>query len=90
MEKVNALKLRQGLGRVLKKLENGGQPVYVERNRHPVAVLISIQDFRERFADRKAQAERQALIDEIHRFRHAQQPAAPAVLDILKELRGSK
>lgn len=69
MEKVNALRMRQSLGRVLRKLEQGGRPVLVERSRKPVAVLVSLEDYQHRFADREADEARQALVARIKSVR---------------------
>ena len=65
MRKTNALEMRRNLGRVLRALERDHEPVLVERNREAKAVLISIEDFRERFVDKVAAAEREELVDEI-------------------------
>ena len=51
MYKTNALKMRQNLGSVLRKLSKTGRPVLVEQNRKPVAVLISLEDYQKRFTD---------------------------------------
>ena len=49
METVNALELRQSLGKVLDQLERGGEPILVCRRRTPAAVLVSLKDYLERF-----------------------------------------
>lgn len=90
MNKVNALSLRQSLGKVLKQLEKSGQPIFVQRNREDVAVLISMRDFSERFADKQAMAEREKLVQEIHAFRKAQKPSSPDSLSLLQQLRNSR
>ena len=54
MESVNALELRQSLGKVLDQLERGGEPILVCRRRTPAAALVSLEDYRERFVDRTA------------------------------------
>ena len=58
MEKVNALALRQSLGRVLKNLSKSGRPILVEKGRKPAAVLISLDDYRKRFVDKIADDQR--------------------------------
>jgi len=65
MEKTNALKLRQSLGKVLQRLQKTGQPILVEKDRKPVAVLISLEDFQNRFVDKIADAARSKIIDHI-------------------------
>ena len=58
METVNALELRQSLGKVLDQLERGGEPILVCRRRTPAAALVSLKDYRERFVDRDADEQR--------------------------------
>ena len=54
MEAVSARELRQSLGGVLDQLERGAGPVIVRRRRRPAAVLVSLEDYRERFVAREA------------------------------------
>ena len=54
MESVSARELRQSLGRVLDQLEGGAGPVIVRRRRRPAAVLVSLEDYRERFVGQEA------------------------------------
>ena len=65
MKTTNAIEVRRSLGKVLSLLAKGGEPVLVERNGKPAAVLISIEDYRERFADGQAAEERLQLVEEI-------------------------
>jgi antitoxin (DNA-binding transcriptional repressor) of toxin-antitoxin stability system len=51
MKTINALAVRKGLGAVLDALEKGGDPVLVTRDREPVAALVPIATFRQRFVD---------------------------------------
>ena len=53
MDSVSARELRQSLGRVLDQLESGAGPVIVRRGRRPAAVLVSLEDYRERFVSRE-------------------------------------
>jgi PHD/YefM family antitoxin component YafN of YafNO toxin-antitoxin module len=62
MEKVNALKLRQSFGKILKNLQKGDAPLLIEKGRQPVAVLISIKTFNERFVDLREKDKRDALV----------------------------
>ena len=82
--KVNALELRQSLGAVLEKLKKGREPVVIEKNRRPVAVLISIETFEERFIDRQEQTKRESLKQ---RFRNAGSRTDRDSLETLRELR---
>jgi PHD/YefM family antitoxin component YafN of YafNO toxin-antitoxin module len=88
MQKTNALAMRRNLGRVLRQLERSGEPVLVERNREPKAVLISIGDFRERFVDKVAAAEREALVEEILASRKRAPKARQPAVALVRELRG--
>lgn len=42
---------------VLRGLERDGKPILVGKDRRPTAVLISLRDYQERFADRVAEEE---------------------------------
>jgi len=65
MKKVNALQLRQSLGRILRSLRKDGEPILIERRREPAAVLISLEAYQLRFVDREADEKRRALVREI-------------------------
>jgi prevent-host-death family protein len=88
MKKTNALEMRRTLGKVLKELASGGDPVLVERNREPAAVLISLKDYRERFVDRIAAEEREKLIEEILGTRNRAKRSRRSVVDHVREIRG--
>lgn len=88
MEKVNALQLRQSLGRVLKRLEESGRPILLEKDRKPVAVIISIEDYRTRFVDVEADRRRVEVVDRIKSVT-LRAPKGRTGLDLLRELRGA-
>jgi prevent-host-death family protein len=88
MKKTNALEMRRSLGRVLRALARGGEPVLVERNREPAAVLISLRDYRERFVDRIAAEEREALVTEILELRRRSRRSRRRTVELVRELRG--
>ncbi|MBI2336226.1 MAG: type II toxin-antitoxin system Phd/YefM family antitoxin [Deltaproteobacteria bacterium] len=88
MERTNALKMRQNLGKVLKRLRLIGKPILVEQNRKPVAALISLEDYQKRFVDIEADQKREALVQEIKRAK-LQLPSGKSSLDLIRELRGS-
>ena len=83
------MELRQSFGKVLGRLQRTGEPILVEKRGKPVAALISLKDFRERFSEKNAAVERERLfarMDEIV-------ASAPSIdptpgLQILRELRG--
>lgn len=88
MKAVNALELRQSLGRVLRQLERGGAPILVQRGRQPAAVLISLQDYQERFADREADERRRTVVEQIKAAGFSR-PRGRTTLDLLRELRAA-
>lgn len=88
MKRVNALALRQSLGKVVDTLERTGEPVLLERGRRPVAVLISLRDFHERFVEKAAAEERDRILQEMDRLARPSSDRTPAV-EILRELRGA-
>ncbi|MFN8604265.1 MAG: type II toxin-antitoxin system Phd/YefM family antitoxin [Candidatus Binatia bacterium] len=86
MKSVNALELRQSLGKVLRTLERDGGPILVERARRPSAVLISLKDYNERFVDRTADDERRAIVQRIEEMAF-RAPRGRTSLDVLRSLR---
>lgn len=65
MKELTAVELRQSLGRVARSLEKDGEPILLKIGRRPVGVIVSLRDFRERFALEAAKAERRKLVGEI-------------------------
>ena len=59
---VNALKIRKEFGRVLDSLNESGEPIIIEKNRIPVAVLISLEDFQNRFIDYRETEKKKEII----------------------------
>lgn len=86
MEKTNALAMRQSLGKIIKKLKNGGAPIMIEKNREPAAVLISLEDYKKRFVDQIAAEGRKSLIEEINKAK-IKLPKGKTSLDIINEIR---
>ncbi len=86
METVNALQLRQSLGTVLDQLERNGAPIMVCRRRTPVAALVSLKDYRERFVDREADEQRREVIARLKQIKF-DPPSNGTTLDILRDLR---
>jgi prevent-host-death family protein len=82
--KVNALEIRQSFGEILKKLQAKGEPIIIEKGRVPVAVLISLKAFQERFVDYRELQKRKQLLEA---FRESAAPASQDSLKILRELR---
>jgi antitoxin (DNA-binding transcriptional repressor) of toxin-antitoxin stability system len=71
MKSVNALAVRQSLGSILADLEAGGEPVLVTRDRKPVAALVPIDIFRQRFVDVLAGDALRAAMDELKTLQSA-------------------
>mgnify|MGYP000361130272 CR=1 FL=1 len=86
MKRTNALKLRQSLGKILKELARDGEPILVERDRKPAAVLIAIEDFQRRFADREADALREEVVARITSYK-LRLPKGKGSLQLLHESR---
>ncbi|MBI5505105.1 MAG: type II toxin-antitoxin system Phd/YefM family antitoxin [Deltaproteobacteria bacterium] len=87
MDKVNALELRQSLGRVLQRLEKNGFPILLEKDRQPVAVIISLEDYRKRFVDVEADQLRREMVERI-KSAGLRTPKGISTLDLVRELRG--
>ena len=86
METVNAMELRQSLGKVLDRLERDGAPIVVCRRRTPAAALVSLKDYRERFVDREADQRRRDIVARLKQLQFVP-PAAGTTLDRLRDLR---
>lgn len=87
MEKVNALELRQSLGRLLQRLAKDGSPILLEKDRKPAAVIISLEDYRKRFVDVDADERRREMVERIKSARLTA-PRGVSSLDLLREVRG--
>ena len=87
MEKVNALELRQSLGRLLQRLARDGRPILLEKDRKPAAVIISLEDYRKRFVDVDADERRREMVERIKSAR-LKTPKGVSSLDLLHEVRG--
>jgi len=88
MTTASALQLRQSLGRVIARLKRTGEPVLLTKDRHPVGVLISIEDYEERFAEKAASERRRSILAEMDaNVRVAVDPRDS--VEVLRELRGS-
>ncbi|MCC6357007.1 MAG: type II toxin-antitoxin system Phd/YefM family antitoxin [Verrucomicrobiae bacterium] len=85
MKSVNALAVRQSLGSILSDLEAGGEPVLVTRDRKPVAALVPIEIFRQRFVDFVAGDALRAAMEELMALQSASSGADS--LETLRALR---
>ena len=84
MNSVNALKLRQQLGSIIRSLQETGKPILIERNSKPAAVLISLEDYQKRFVDREADEKRKEMVAVLLRTR-LRLPVGKTSLDLVRE-----
>ncbi|MBI2603697.1 MAG: type II toxin-antitoxin system Phd/YefM family antitoxin [Deltaproteobacteria bacterium] len=82
--KVNALAIRQKLGKILKQLEELDEPIIVEKGRKPVAVLISMETFKRRFVDYQQEQIKAKLLEE---FKRNASKVTKDSLTVLREMR---
>lgn len=82
--KVNALQIRQSFGKILKLLQQSDEPIVVEKGREPVAVLISLKMFKERFIDYREKQKRDEILK---RFTNSASKPTRNTLDELREIR---
>jgi len=84
---VNALNIRNNLGKILQELEETKEPVLVSKGRKIRGALISIEDFQSRFIDKQAEEEKQNWLRKLKDLR-APRSGNLSSLDALRELRG--
>jgi len=89
VKSVDAVTLRRSLGRILRELERGGEPILVERRRQAAAVLISLRDYRERFVDREADTQRRDLVARMKALRFVTRRGR-TTLDLLRSIRSGR
>ena len=65
MKRINALQLRQSLGKVIDLLQKTGEPILLERGRKQAAVLITLEDYQTRFVEKDADQKRRKIQQEI-------------------------
>jgi PHD/YefM family antitoxin component YafN of YafNO toxin-antitoxin module len=87
MKTVNALKIRNHLGEVLKELNKTGKPILVSKGRKIQAVLITPEQFKKRFLDYQAEEEKKRVLDAIKGSKAKRRGAKDSV-EVLRELRG--
>ncbi len=87
MKTVNALTVRNNLGKVLQDLEESKEPIFVEKGRKVRAVLITPEDFRRRFVDRQAEERKQDWMRRLEELRETRRGGTPS-LEVLRALRG--
>lgn len=86
MQKATALELRQNLGRLIKKLQETNEPILLEKDRKPVGVIISLEEYKRRFVDIDADLQRREIINEIKKAQ-IKLPKNTSSLDIIISIR---
>lgn len=86
MKEVNAVQLRQSVGRVARALERGGGPILLRVGRKAVGVIVSIDDYRERFA-RDDIADREDVARAILGDKRSTRDTVEQVLDRVRQRR---
>jgi len=84
MRELSAVAMRGSLKRLASEMEREGEPILLRVGGRPVGVLVSLRDFRERFAAKVAGEERRRLVDEILRHRKRGQRSVQRVIDGLR------
>ncbi len=87
MKTVNALQVRNNLGKVLQELEETKEPILLSKGRKVRAALITYEDFQRRFLDRQAEEAREKWRNALQQLRAAR-VGPRSSLDTLRELRG--
>ena len=87
MKTVNALQVRNHLGRVLEELEQTKEPILLSKGRKIRAALITYEDFQRRFVDRQAEEAREKWLNTLREL-SAPRAGSRSSLDVLRELRG--
>ena len=89
MRHINAVELRQSVGKVVKLLEKYNEPLILDKGNKAVAVLISLKDFNERFVEKAAEEARIELIRKIDKMAMTSKDPKTAE-DLLRDLRTSR
>lgn len=87
MKTVNALQVRNNLGKVLQELEQTKEPILLSKGRKVRAALITIEDFQRRFIDRQAEEAKEKWRSALGEL-SAARVGSRSSLEILRELRG--
>jgi PHD/YefM family antitoxin component YafN of YafNO toxin-antitoxin module len=87
VKEVNALTLRNKLGAILDQLTRTGEPVLVSKGRKTRAVMITPEQFEQRFLVYQAEETKRELLAKVKASRSAR-IGRKTSLEILRELRG--
>jgi PHD/YefM family antitoxin component YafN of YafNO toxin-antitoxin module len=89
MEEVNALTVRNNLGKILDRLKKKGEPILISKGRKIRAVLVTPEQFEKRFLDWQAEEKKELLLNAIKGMRK-KKVGGKSSLTILRNLRGYK
>jgi PHD/YefM family antitoxin component YafN of YafNO toxin-antitoxin module len=87
MKTVNALTIRNNLGKILDMLKRTGEPILVSKGKEIRAVLITPQQFKKRFLDYQAEEQKKQLLKTIEGLKQNRLEKQNSV-EVLRELRG--
>ena len=87
MKEVPALTLRNRLGEILEQLRKTGEPVLVSKGRKARAVMITPEQFEQRFLVYQAEEKKRELLAKVRASRSAR-IGRKTSLEVLRELRG--
>jgi PHD/YefM family antitoxin component YafN of YafNO toxin-antitoxin module len=87
VKEVNALTLRNRLGEILDQLKKTGEPILVSKGRKARAVMITPEQFEQRFLVYQAEEKKRELLAKIKASRSARIGRKTSV-EVLRELRG--
>ena len=87
MEEVNALTIRNNLGKILDRLIKSGEPILISKNRKIRAVLVTPEQFERRFLDWQTQDERQRFLAAMKQLKKSRKGNI-TTLAVLRKLRG--
>ncbi|MBI3073446.1 MAG: type II toxin-antitoxin system Phd/YefM family antitoxin [Deltaproteobacteria bacterium] len=88
MKSVNALEVRQALGKILDRLDRDGEPIIVKKGREERAVLVPLKLFLERFVDKTVHEERLRLARQFLVQQRAKTRKGPPAEVLVRQLRG--
>ncbi|MCX5895567.1 MAG: type II toxin-antitoxin system Phd/YefM family antitoxin [Proteobacteria bacterium] len=87
MKTINALTLRNNLGKILETLTKSGEPILLSKKNSIKAVLITPEDFKKRFLDVQAEEDKRAFLENIKKLK-ATKTEKKDSLQVIRELRG--
>lgn len=74
------------MGTALADLQRTGEPIFLEKGRQKMGVIISMRDFEERFAEKAAADARESLIAEMRLLARPSVDKSPSE-EIIRQLR---